>query len=446
LPALNAIPALEVLSQDEVANWSNWLTWVRKSFLSVVDQGLMSSSNFLIGVVLARWLAPEQFGAYVLAFSLFLLVSMLQQSLLLEPQRVFGPSVYQSKPREYLGILLWFQAVMGLVVFIILGLSAWMAHELGRSGPVPGALAGAALAAPCILLFWLTRGALYVRNAPEIAVRGSLLYCLLGVLGLLLVFRLGMLSPFTGFAIMGLDALVTSVVLLIQLRPVLKLPTNRLELKLAGEQHWRYGRWALSSSLISWVNGDAVYYLLLTPFAGVAAAGTLKALLNLASPVAQTCTGLSQLFLPHGVRTHAQNGWTGLSSFTLRITGLFAGVAVAYWVIIILLKQPVFLLLYGGKYLGAARLLPWIALGSIFGSALGGPSIALKALQSPDSIFKASAAACVVSLVVGIPATRFFGLSGVMLGLVLATLVPFVITVVLLYRRRENPARGLKRD
>ena len=437
LRTLNAVPALELLTQDQSGNSSNWLTWVHKSFLAVVDQGLMSSSNFLVAVVLARWLAPEQFGSYVLSSALFLLVSLLQQSLLLEPQRVFGPSVYQNKSREYLGILLWFQAAMGLVVFLILGLSAWIAHAMGRSASLPGALAGAALAAPCILLFWLTRGALYLKNAPEIAVKGSLLYCLLAVLGLLLVFRLGMLSPFVGFATIGLDALVTSAVLLIHLRPVLKLPRNRAEARLAGEQHWRYGRWALGSSLISWVNGDAVYYLLIASFTGVAAAGTLKALLNLGSPVGQTCTGLSQLFLPYGARIHCQNGWPGLSAFTLRITGLFAGGAIVYWMIIIFLKQQVFSALYGGKYLAAAGLLPWIAVGSIFGSALGGPSIALKAMQSPSSLFKASAFSCAASLAIGIPAAYFFGLRGVMLGLVLATLFPFVATVLLLYRTRD---------
>lgn len=430
------------LAQDESANRSNWLTWVHKSFLAVVDQGLMSSSNFLVAVVLARWLAPEQFGAYVLASSLFLLVSLLQQSLLLEPQRVFGPSIYQNKSREYLGILLWFQAAIGIVAFLVLGLSAWIAHEINGSTSLAGALAGAAVASPCILLFWLTRGALYLKNAPEIAVKGSLLYCLLAILGLLLVFRFGMLSCFAGFATIGLDALVTSLVLLIYLRPVLKLPRNRIEVRLAGVQHWKYGRWALGNSLINWVNGDAVYYLLIAGFTGVAAAGTLKALLNLGSPVAQTCTGLSQLFLPYGVRIHCKNGWMGLSAFTLKVTALFAGGAILYWMILILLKQPVFLLLYGGKYLASAGLLPWIAVVSVFGTALGGPSIALKAMQSPDSLFKASAFSCVASLVIGIPAAYIFGLRGVILGLVLATLLPFLATVLLLYRSREAMRRA----
>ena len=442
MPELNASPALEM--SDIALSQSNSFTWIHKSVLAVMDQGLVSGSNFLIGVLLARWLAPEQFGAYALAFSLFLSLAMLYQALLLEPQRVFGPSVYQASNREYLGMLLWFHVALGLFVFFILAISAGLLYQLSKSTTLPGALAGAALAAPCILLYWLVRGALYVRNAPEMAVKGGLLYFTLAVVGLLLVLRRGILSPFTAFAVMGVDAMATGVFLLIRLRPVFKLGANHHELRRAAERHWRYGRWALGSSLIGWVNGD-IYYPLVSVFAGVAAAGALKAVLNLAAPVSQTYTGLSQLYLPHGARMHAQNASTGLNRFTLRITWLFAGGAVIYWVIVILLGQPIFRLLYAGRYVGTVGLLPWIAVASVFGSAISGPVIALKAMQSSYSVFVASAVSCVISLAVGIPATRFFGLRGVMSGLVLSTVIPFVITVVMLYRKRSTlPGERMK--
>lgn len=430
---LNAVTALEL--PDIPDSQPSSFTWVSKSVLAVVDQGLISGSNFLIGVSLARWLAPPQFGAYAVAFSLFLSVAMVHQALLLEPQRVFGPSLYQDKHREYLGILLCFHAVMALFICMTLSFSAWIFHVLGKSPTLPGALAGAALAAPCILLLWVARGAFYVKNSPEMAVKGGLLYCALALLGLLLVLHCGILSPFTAFGVMAIAALATGVFLLILLRPVLNVRANHQQLRLVAEQHWTYGRWALGTSFIGWVNGD-IYYPLISIFAGVAAAGTLKALMNLAAPVSQTYTGLSQLYLPHGARIYAQNKSLGLARFTLRITWLFAGGALSYWVMIIMLRQPIFRLVYAGKYVGTSGLLPWIAVASIFGSAISGPVIALRAMQSSYSVFIASAAACVISLAVGIPATRWFGLAGVMPGLVLAAVAPFVITLFMLYRRR----------
>ena len=38
MPALNVIPALEALTQDKSCNRSNWLAWVHKSFLAVMDE------------------------------------------------------------------------------------------------------------------------------------------------------------------------------------------------------------------------------------------------------------------------------------------------------------------------------------------------------------------------------------------------------------------------
>ena len=49
------------------------IAWAGRLSLAVVDQGLISGSNFALGIVLARWMAPAEYGAYALAFSIFLL-------------------------------------------------------------------------------------------------------------------------------------------------------------------------------------------------------------------------------------------------------------------------------------------------------------------------------------------------------------------------------------
>src|SRR5207253_11425117 len=118
----------------------------------------------------------------------------------------------------------------------------------------------------------------------------------LGSLWLLQRFKL--MSPLFAFLAMGLAALISSTVLLIRLNPVLRLRTTRHLWKKVGEQHWEYGRWILASLGVSSLSGG-LYYPLVTGFSGLAAAGELKALLNLSLPVAQTVTALSVFFLPY---------------------------------------------------------------------------------------------------------------------------------------------------
>jgi len=87
--------------------YSQRRSWLKKAFLAVLDQGLISGSNFLLAILLARWLSPEQYGAYALSFAIFVLFSFIQQGLFLEPMSVFGPSIYRNSQREYLGTLVW---------------------------------------------------------------------------------------------------------------------------------------------------------------------------------------------------------------------------------------------------------------------------------------------------------------------------------------------------
>ena len=82
-------------SKPEAGPSSKFARWITKGGLAIVDQGLISGSNFLIGILLARWLMPEQYGAFALAFSVFLLLSYVYQSFLAEPQAVFSGSAYR---------------------------------------------------------------------------------------------------------------------------------------------------------------------------------------------------------------------------------------------------------------------------------------------------------------------------------------------------------------
>src|SRR5258708_31580767 len=66
------------------------LRWMKKGGLAILDNGLISGSNFLLGILLAPWLSPDRTSAYALAFSIFILVGFLYQALLLEPLSVFS--------------------------------------------------------------------------------------------------------------------------------------------------------------------------------------------------------------------------------------------------------------------------------------------------------------------------------------------------------------------
>ena len=147
--------------------------WAGKGGLAILDQALISGSNFLVSICLARWLMPEQYGSYALAFSISLLLTFLYQSLLLEPMAVFSGGAYRKSLRGYLGALLWIHVWISGFGLIVLGIATVVAYRRGGSGGLPGALLGVTLASPCILLFSLARRAYYMKRARARAAVGA---------------------------------------------------------------------------------------------------------------------------------------------------------------------------------------------------------------------------------------------------------------------------------
>jgi O-antigen/teichoic acid export membrane protein len=414
--------------------------WATKGGLAILDQGLISGSNFLIGILLARWLVPAEYGAFSLAFAVFLLLSYVYQSLLSEPQAVFAGSAYRQCLRGYLKALLGIQLVVTVFGIVLLGGSAGVVYAMGKAQGLPGALAGVAIASPCILFFWLLRRSYYMNLAPGRATVGAFVYFVLVNGGLFVVYKKSAVTPFSAYLLMAIGALGTGLFLLSQVKKA--LPPDTCEPPTAAQawhKHWEYGRWALAVSVVTWIP-YYMYYPLVSAFSGMAQAGQLKALMNLSLPLEQSYTALSILFLPYAARVCREKGISSSGPLVRRITLLFVVGAVAYWAVLIPFKTTVFHILYGGKYMEVAPLLPYVALGTTLWSAAFGPAIMLRAIESPDSIFYARIVASVLSLAIGVPATRAFGLWGVVWSIIVANIAAFLISMYILQRKSNSVA------
>ena len=410
---------------------SNWRVWLRKGALAVTDQGLMSGSNFLLSILLARWLTAGQYGAYALAFSIFFFVSAVHQALLLEPMSVLGPSEYAGRHRAYFGALLWFQGAFLILLLAVVGAAAWLAGTLGDRN-LSAALLGLALGAPGILLFWLARMTCYVKLAPATAAKGATLYSLLLMAMIWGLSRAGWISAASALLVTGAAAMLVAVLLLLIVRPTLRL--SREMLLDVASRHWKYGRWALGSSLVTWVPGN-VFYSVTAGFLGIGSAGAFRALMNLTFPVTHTTSALSMLFQPQLSGTAASNGPRATLRPVGRMAALFAGGAIAWLALVAFQTDRVWRLLYGGRFHDASPLAVWMLLSVVFQVTAYVPAVGLRALKAPSQVFVAYSIAAVACLAVGIPATRTFGLAGAVLSYSGSMLLSFV-AIVILYRRR----------
>jgi O-antigen/teichoic acid export membrane protein len=414
--------------------FKKFIPWVTKGGLAILDYGLFSGSNFLLGILLARWMAPEQYGAYALAFSIFILVTFLYQALVLEPLSVFSGTSFPNNLRGYLQSNVWLHWGLSIVICLLLGGTAVAAKVWWHSPISAMAFAGMTVATPFILIHALGRRSFYLKLSPGPAAFGSAFYCAFVVGGAFAIYKLGWLSAFTAFLAMGLAALVGGVIMFFQLHAKLEPSAGKVHLRTTWGKHWEYGRWALATCVVGWIP-TYVYIPIVSKFNGLAVAGELRALMNLGGPVLQTYAALSMLFLPLAARVQSTQGRRGASGLTVKLTGLFVAGAIVYWAVLIPLKRPLFQMLYAGKYLDASSLLPLFAAETVVWSAALGPAILLRAMESPRSLFFANGAASAVALLFGIPATRLFGLHGVIWSMVLANVLYVVVAFIMLGRK-----------
>ena len=429
------------VASDLLASAQRLIPWAHKGGLAVLDQGLISGSNFMISILLARWLMPDQYGAYAVAFGIWVMLSLVYQSLVLEPMGVFGGSIFRRNLRGYLRSLVWIHVVLSLMTASAFALAWAIAHRVSAGGAMSGALAGLAIASPCLMLFSLARRTFYVELSPAPAATGAFIYSTLVLAGLYFVYKHGLLSTFTAFLLIAMGALVTGVVLMLVLRFGLSGSGPAASVRDAWDRHWHYGRWALASCIAGWLP-SYIYYPLLSSFTGMTQSGQLKALMNLTMPFEQTKGALLMLVLPFAARVSHEEGSGGARVVCRRLTLLSLLLATAYWAVIIPLQRPVFHLLYSDRYLDVAYLLPALALGQIFWSATFGPQVALRAMESPASVFAALGLATAGSLLIGVPATWEFGLKGAIWGSNAADILSLLALFMVFRRKLASQAAG----
>ena len=147
--------------------------WGRRSVLSLTDQGLTSLTGFFVSFLLARWLAPEKYGAYAIAFAAYLFVCGFHNVIILEPMSVLGPACHSAALLRYFRAQMAVHSVLVSTLSVLTALAAAVIWRIAPQSPLAGAIFGSALALPFLLLLWLARRMCYILQRPGTAILGS---------------------------------------------------------------------------------------------------------------------------------------------------------------------------------------------------------------------------------------------------------------------------------
>ena len=401
--------------------------WIVKSGWSIADQALFAGANFLVNILLARWLTESDYGSFAFCFSLFLYIGAIHTGFLSEPMLVFGPGKYKKSFKSYLSTLRRDHFLLTGLSSVILALGSFALRLTGHFG-LSWVVLALAVSSPLMLYVWLNRRSCYVLFDPKMAAFGGVFYLLTILLGLFALLETELLSSVTAFLLIGFSGLVASLFIIWKLNK--RESGDLIGADEIRKEHWKYGKWAAGTGVLQMTPGQ-LSLLVLPIWAGIEASGELKALSNLLMPVMHAYVALTVLMVPAFVKALEKGTFRKVVS---RVTLIILAITIIYSIVLLALGSELISLLYKGKYAELKEYLPLAAIIPIVSSVVAVLSAAIKASERPDLVFWANLSSAIGMLSLGLVLIYNFKIEGALLAQIISVALGLVVLIYIYIR------------
>lgn len=401
---------------------------------ALTDQAVVSATNFLTSVMLARFMGLREFGVFTLAWMAVLFVNSLQFALIVAPMMSIGPRQEEEDRPGYFGAVVFQEMVL---VFCCFAAVLVVLKVFGNFFPHAGLQQLAlplAVSAFAYQLQDFVRRYFFATSQSRRALADDALSYLVQLPILYLLYRAGSLNSATALWAMAGTSLVGLVPGWLWMEP---LNFNWERIRAVSRRHWRVSRWLCASALLQWTSGNL--FLIAAPICyGAATAGVLRASQNLMGVTHVWFQGLDNVIPVETARRLHEGGVRSMLAYTRSILMKWGGLTLLFALVMAAAPGFWLRLLYGQQMVQYGYILRLYALLYVI-FFIGGPLRAcLQALEFTVPIFWSYLAMTAFAFIFAFPMAKWLGLSGTMLGL-LGTQILFqgIVAAALMVKSRR---------
>lgn len=422
---------------------AGWELTRRRESWALLDQGIVSATNFVTNVLVANYCLPRNFGIFYLAISLMYFVRGIQEQLVSAPYTIFWHRRDPAKSAIYTGSTLVHQVLLSAATLVSLYLLAWALRAHPASADLVAALGVLLVVMPFFLFREYIRKLLFAHFEFRAAVLLDLVVAVLqlGLMGVLVWAE--QISVARVFLCLAAACLVPAVLWYSRYR--LPIALDRHAVRRDWRENWSFGRWALMTHVI----GCSTPYLM--PWfikflrdesitAMYAACQTLVGLGNM------LLTGVSNYLHPKSAHAYTVGGTSQLWRVLMQTAVLFAVTLGPFCVLLGLTGDVIPQWAFGDEYAGLGKPLFYLAIALLASGLSMTAGNGLWALARPALNMTADFTCLVCSFGLGyvwIPQYAATGAAAaVMVGAILAAAMRWLILVWLLEHVRSNERRG----
>lgn len=401
------------------------------------DQGLVSGSNVLTGILLARLLGVGGFGVYSLAWAVLVLVASIHLPLIVGSMMSIAPKQSDEEAPAYFGAVivqnLVFAVAGSLVVIIGAEVSGWLvpAWDVERLALPLGLATFATVWQEFFRRYFFTRGRPGAAFAVDAARYVSQIAILLGCF----VFYPGVVDAALALWIVAGAAVVPAAV---SLKFLGRIDYRADVVRTVAARHYRASKWMVISEPIEWAS-EYVFMFTAGTFLGTAAVGALRASQNVAATTNILFLSLMNVVPARAARHLHEGGVAAMSRYLRRVT-LTAGSATAA-VCLIFAATPEFWLrlLFGEEFAPYGELVRWWALYYAVNFFALPLRSGLRAMEKTWPVFASRLLGACFALISAGLLVPWFGLRGAVIG----ALVTKAIAALWLWRLYQRCQREI---
>ena len=388
---------------------------LKKSTLSVLDQGVVSGTSFATSVLLGRMVSQEELGVYYLALSVFYFARGIQEQVVSAPYMIYCGRKQGPELAQYAGSTLLHQCV------VMLATAAALLIALA-AGALPSGIQSAfwllVVAAPLMLVREFARQMSFAHLDITRATLLDIAASILQVIALIILAATGQLTIFTTLATLAIAAGLATIGWFATSRQGTIAQTGAAIRDWL--HNWQFARWALASQLLANTTPYIMPWVVAVTH-GEAQTGMLGACTTLVGLSSTFLQGVCNFLSPQAAQAYSRGGLAELRSVLIKSAILFSVGLGAFALLGFLLGEQIAVLLFGPQFAGAGIIIGVLSLSVLansFGATAGN---GLWAMERPRANFVAD----LISLGVVILATPIlvppFGPLGAAISTLLGT-------------------------
>lgn len=395
---------------------------VKGTSFSIVSQAVVSVSNFLTGIVVAKAIGISEFGVFSLIAATVLGMQGIQQALVTGPMlfmsRVGGEDNGRISQYFTLQVLLSVPLAVGAAIVLGTFLHQWSASLLvGIFGAV----------------FFLqmqefSRARLYIDlKASEVLVLDITNQGLRLAL-LLLLWHLESLTVSSAFLVLALASGISS---LPAVRSV--VPQTFRACADVAKNSFQYGRWLLVESLAYYLSVP-LYLYFSSAFLSHEATGGLSAVITLLNLPNVLVLGLMNLAIPMARRKLMNEGYEAWRSQLVSTGAVVIAVSVFLYAVISASGSFLLVRVYSPEFAKYANILPIVGVCYCFLAVDTVMAAAFRLAHTPQIGAVTKLWSSIITVAVAYPLISLWGLVGAAIGLVLTSATWLAIYVLYIYK------------